>query len=374
MADLSQKTLVLFFTISVSLKKWQKIGSLDREIKPYNLLAGKFNKIYFVTYGAKDRELKNVLAKNIEILPKKISFLPDVIYSLLIPFLYKKELKEADIYKTNQMLASPSAVISKWLYKKKLVVRCGYEWFSFLLKRDSFKNIARRPIGYFLERISYKSADAIILTSERDKEFIVKKFKIPSFKITVNPNYIDTNLFKPLDLPKEKNRICFVGGLSFPKNPENLLKAIDGLDVKLVLFGKEETQGKIKELAGIVKKAKIEFRGNIPNEKLPEELNKSEIFILPSFYEGNPKALLEAMSCGVPCIGTNVDGIKEVIKHKENGFLCFPNSESIRSAILEVLSDKTLQKKMGENGHRTIMEGFDLNSILSREIRIYESL
>lgn len=372
MGDLKQKTLVLFFTIGVSLKKWQKIGMLSREIRPYNFLAKHFKKVYFITYGGKeDLEFKKDLTENVEILPKKIPLLPSVIYAFFIPLIYRKELEEADIYKTNQMAAVPPAILGKCLYGKKFMVRCGYEWLSFLEKR---KNFLKRTIVQFLEKIAYKNADIIVLSSARDKKFVENKFETNPAKIGIIPNYVDTDLFKPLNIPKEKNRICFVGGMSCQKNPLNLLKAVDGLDVKLVLFGKEEMGGKVKLMAEKVKKAKIKFRGNILNNQLPEELNKSELFILPSLYEGNPKVLLEAMACGLPCIGTDVEGIKEIIRHKENGYLCQTDSSSIRKAIREVLGDKELQEKMGKQARQTILENFDLGKILEKEIRVYQSL
>jgi glycosyltransferase involved in cell wall biosynthesis len=118
----------------------------------------------------------------------------------------------------------------------------------------------------------------------------------------------------------------------------------------------------------------VEFKKNVLNEKLPEELNKSEIFILPSFYEGCPKTLLEAMSCGLPCIGTNVEGIKEIVRHRENGYLCDTDSNSIREAIAEVLGDKQLQKKIGQNARQTILENFDFKKIIEKEINIYKTL
>ncbi|HEC93684.1 MAG TPA: glycosyltransferase, partial [Candidatus Atribacteria bacterium] len=118
----------------------------------------------------------------------------------------------------------------------------------------------------------------------------------------------------------------------------------------------------------------VEFGGSIPNKDLPIELNKSEIFILPSFFEGNPKALLEAMSCGLACIGTDVEGIREVIKHKENGYLCKTDPKSIKEAILEILNDRELETKISQNARKAILENFSLEKILEKEIKIYQSL
>jgi len=371
MKNLKQKTLALFFTYRISLKVWEKIGNLTREIKPYKELANYFQGIYFFTYGDKE-ELKyqELFSKNIKIFPKKWN-LSSSFYSLFLPFFYKNELKKVDILKTNQMSGSWVAVIAKWLYKKKLVVRCGYEWLSFL--ENQKKPLWKRIIAKFIEKIAYKNADKIILTSEKDKKFVVKKFKIKPEKIEVIPNYIDTDLFKPLNLPKEKNSLIFVGRLEEQKNLFNLIEAITTLPVKLVIVGRGSLKEKLKSFAK-EKNAKVEFKENVPNEKLPEELNKSEIFILPSFYEGCPKALLEAMSCGLPCIGTNVEGIKDIIQHKENGYLCEPDTKSIRKAILEVLNNKNLQQKISQNARKTILEKFSLEKILEKEIKTYQSL
>ena len=371
MKNLKQKTLALFFTYRISLKVWEKIGNLTREIKPYKELANYFQGIYFFTYGDKE-ELKyqELFSKNIKIFPKKWN-LSSSFYSLFLPFFYKNELKKVDILKTNQMSGSWVAVIAKWLYKKKLVVRCGYEWLSFL--ENQKKPLWKRIVAKFIEKIAYKNADKIILTSEKDKKFVVKKFKIKPEKIEVIPNYIDTDLFKPLNLPKEKNSLIFVGRLEEQKNLFNLIEAITTLPVKLVIVGRGSLKEKLKSFAK-EKNAKVEFKENVPNEKLPEELNKSEIFILPSFYEGCPKALLEAMSCGLPCIGTNVEGIKDIIQHKENGYLCEPDTKSIRKAILEVLNNKNLQQKISQNARKTILEKFSLEKILEKEIKTYQSL
>lgn len=366
---LENKKLVLFFTCGISLNTWERTGNLTREIKLYNDLAKHFERIYFITYGRREKlKYKEKLAKNIEVLPKKIS-LPSRVYQFFIPLIYRKELKDSDIYKTNQMGAAIPAVLSKWFYKKKLILRCGYEWLFIL--ENSRKPFWQKKIVYFIEKFAYKTADRIVLTSKWTKKYIKDKFKISPLKIEVIPNYVDTDLFKPQNVPKEKNRISFVGRLSLDKNLSNLIKAISGLKVKLVIFGngpsKIDSEALTKKLD-----LKVEFRGNIPNTQLPEELNKSELFILPSSYEGNPKALLEAMACGLPCIGTNVKGIREIIDHRVNGYLCGIDAASIRESISELFENGTLRENLSDNARKTILRDFQLEKILEKEMKIYE--
>lgn len=362
--------LALFFTKGISLRIWEEVGHLDREIKPYQRLAKDFDKIFFLTYGGKDDlKYQNFLPENIKILPNKWG-LPSFLYSFLLPFFYWKELKNTYILKTNQMAGSWAAVIAKFFFGKKLVVRQGYQW-SVFAQKEGVKRW-KMPIIRFLEKLAYKNADTIIIASEGEKEFIEEKYNILSEKIKYIPNYIDTDLFKPLDIPKE-NRICFVGRLEEQKNLFNLIEAVSNLGVKLVIFGSGSQKRDLENFAQKLK-AEVEFKGNIPNKDLPEELNKSKLFVLPSLYEGCPKVLLEAMACGLLVIGTEVEGTKEIIKHRENGYLVETSVDSMRKAIIEVLNNKNLQGKISQNARKTILEKFSLEKIREKEIKIYEAL
>ena len=371
MKNLKGETLVLFFTCGISLKTWQCTGILEREIKPYNSLAQHFKKIYFITYGGKEElQFCGKLSGNIEILPKP-KWLPVIIYQFFIPLIYCKQLKDSDVYKTNQMGAAIPAVIARWLYKKKLIVRCGYEWLEFARKEK--KRILKQIAVFFIEKIAYGASHKIIVTSNKDKQFVEENFNITPSKIEIIPNYIDAELFKPMGVKTHNSRIIFIGRLHSQKNLFNLIEAVSKTPYELVIIGGGPLKKEIEVLAknsGV----NIIFKANIPNEKLPEELNASEIFILPSLYEGCPKALLEAMSCGIPCIGTDVEGIKEIIRHKENGYLCNNDVNSIRNAIEEVLQDTGLQEQMGIEARQTILENFDFPRIMEKEMGIYESI
>jgi len=165
-------------------------------------------------------------------------------------------------------------------------------------KRNYFKYFLTYLKIYILEFLSLLLADRIIFASDSDIQFILKTFKLKRIvnKISHFFNYIDVDLFKPMNLNKNDKHILFVGHLYLAKNLLNLLNALKNLEsfvLDIVGEGKlkETLKKKIKEL-GI----NVNFLGRVPNEKLPKIINKYQIFILPSFYEGNPKVLLEAMS------------------------------------------------------------------------------
>lgn len=362
----------LFLTQGTSLKLWKEKGWLDGGIgiKSYNRWADFFEKFYLVTYGGQeDLKFSKALRKNMVVLPKRFK-LPSQIYGFLSPFIYRRELKEVDIFYSAQMEGAWSAVLAKFLFKKKFVLHCGYLW-----SLGDFGRFGRikKVIAYFLEWITYKAADFIILTSEHAQKHVIKRYRINPHKIKIIRNPVDTDLFKPLDLEKAPQSLAFVGRLEKEKNPFSVVKAIKGLNITLTIFGRGSLEKKLRNYAK-KHKIKVIFRGNISQNKLPKELNKNEMLIAPSFYEGSPKALLEAMSCGLAVIGTNVRGINEIIKHKENGYLCETSSDSIREAILKVGKDEKLRAKIGKEARKYILENCHLDKKIKKEIEIYKAI
>jgi len=371
---LKEKTLALFFTRGISLREWDKRGLLDREVALYNNLAKSFKKIYFFTYGDKeDLDYREYLAENVIVIPNTTSlFRNKNLYSFMLPFIHRKVLKQVDILKTNQMDGSWAAVIAKKLFKKPLVVRMGYAW-SIAYKKEKVKYF-KKWIVKLIEKIAYLNADAVIVTSQESLAHAGKNYCLKQKTLTsMIPNFVDINLFRPMALQKKPNSLCFVGRLAKEKNLEALLEALKDSSYLLDIIGSGEKENSLKFFAK-ENNINVNFLGVIPNRQLPEALNRYEAFILPSFYEGMPKALLEAMACGLPVIGTNVEGIREVIVDDENGLLCDITSNSIRKAIDKLFEDDDLREKLGEKAQETIINKFALEKVLKKELDMYTEL
>jgi len=380
--------LIVFFTYGISLRVWSETGLLDREISLYQRLVDKGVKVAFITYGDETDYIYREELIDIEIIPfykyskkpnsKVISFF----HSLLLPFILKEKIEEADILKTNQMWGSWVAIISKYLYRKKLIIRCGYEWYrnTFLrrkyggTRRSIIAHVIFKIFGFFLEFVSYQVAERVIISNVSDFQFVRRTFKIKSEKIDLVRNYINTDLFKPVsNVAKNDKRLLYVGRLDPRKNVFALLKALHGVDVCLDIVG-EGTQE--RELKDFVKDhgLNVNFLGVFSNRELPEIISKHCIFILPSLYENNPKSLLEAMACGCAVVGSGVDGIKEIVKHYENGLLCGIDADSIREAILTLMGDKSLQNKLSKNARMFVRKNCDLEEIVEKEYKLYKEL
>lgn len=364
------KSLALIFTRDISLKRWIDGGTISREIRVYRILEKYFKQICFFTYDDTDAEesFPKHLGK-IKLYPKKSRF-PSLVYSLLMPFMYKKELSGIDIIKTNQMDGAWATVIAKKLTHSKLVVRCGYQLYDFGVG-EKFP-WWKLQIIKVIERFVYQNADRIIVTTWVDKANIVNRYKVSDNTIAVVPNYIDTDLFIPNGKTvKKNNRLCYIGRLSPEKNIGSLIDAVDGLDVELIIIGDGSLKEKLISHAQKIKKSKIIFKGIVNNELLPTELVQSSIFVFPSLHEGCPKSLLEAMSCGVACIGSDVVGINNIIESGKNGLLCHPTAEGIREKITMLIKDPDLIVKLGAGARMTILENYSLKNVVKLEMEIY---
>lgn len=369
--SINSLSLGLIMTYGLSISDWDRIGSLQREIKPYVELAKHFKQVYIFSYGHSESEKYSKLFPDNVLLVSRPKYMPVFAYSLLMPIIRFGVFSKIDIVKTNQMSGSWTAVIAKFIHKNKLVVRCGYEWLQYLerVKSSRFK----LKIAELIEKFAYNNADKIIITSDEGKSFIQNRFLVEENKIVLNPNYVDTDRFKLLEIKKEPGRIAFVGRLDQVKNLENLILSLAGLNVVLSVIGEGNMKEKLISLAER-NKVRVDFMGIIEQDKLPEELNKSVLFVLPSISEGNPKVLIEAMACGLPCLGSNIPSIKEIIRDDVNGLLCDTDVNSIRSGIVRLLNDSVLRDRVGREARLTVENNFCFRKIIDREISIYKEI
>ncbi len=364
--------LILFLSRATPLSRWDKIGILDREIAIYKKMRPHLGGISVVTSGGEEELRYQNRLGDINILYNRWGLSPNL-YSLLAPFLHRKILKKGSIFKTNQLDGAWTAIIAGWLYGKPVVVRAGYLWAENFSKQyhQGMKNKFIR----WLQQFAFKRAQTIILTTEAMKRHIIQHYRTPSEKITVIPNYVNTDLFRPMpEIQPERGRICYVGRLRPIKNLDTLIKAIAKIpDASLVLIGTGEQGETLKALAQN-RGVKAKFTGALPNSTLPKEINRSQIFILPSLSEGHPKALIEAMACGAAVIGTDVNGINNIIHHEQTGLLCPPTVAGIQSAVQRLLTDEALRTRLGKAARAFAKQEYSLKQIAQRELALYQEV
>ncbi|MBF0289964.1 MAG: glycosyltransferase [SAR324 cluster bacterium] len=369
--------LALFFTYGVSLKTWAETGLLEREVELYRELIQKGAQVTFITYGDEtDYQYQEQLGP-IQIIPyyahcqvpksKELK----LIHSVLLPLILRHFLQKVDLYKTNQMWGSWNAVIAKWLWRKKLIIRCGYEYYLFSIKQK--RHLFYQQIVKCLSWFAYRNADYIHVASTGDKEFIQQTFAIPEQKIRICMNYIDTEKFRPLFVKHKTAHLLFIGRLNPQKNLFALLDAIKDTSYCLDLIGTGELE---KELKAYIAQHQISarFLGQFANDALPAIINQYPVYILCSHFEGNPKTLLEAMACGAAVIGTDVTGIKDIIADQHTGLLCQTDPNSIQSTIVRLMQDEELQKSLGKAARNHIVQECSLQHYVKKEFTAYQEL
>lgn len=372
--NLKDKTLTLLFTSGTGLKTWADVGNIDREIEIYKKLSEDINAVNFITYGGNnDNKYLSYLGK-IKLLP--LNNLPFKKLTLLqLQIKYSKELNNTHILKTNQILGSDIAIYLKEKYKKKLIIRCGYLHSYFTRKLSKDKRVIKDAEK--LERHAFETADIGVVTSNWQRNYVIKNYQLNPNKIQVVPNYVNTDIFKPIK-EKKKYNLIYVGRDGEQKNLGALLESLiylkkNGERISLLLIGSCSANTKINEVIRN-NNLSVECKSNVSNFELPVFLNQAEAFIIPSFYEGHPKALLEAMSCQMPVIGTSVDGIKSEINHMENGILCGTDYKSIAKSIKFLFSNEDLQRKLGRNARKHIMNNYSFDKVYQKEINIMKEL
>ncbi|MGH6816972.1 MAG: glycosyltransferase family 4 protein, partial [Hyphomicrobiaceae bacterium] len=349
--------VVLFFTFDVTLSLWRDTGLLSREARLYARLAEQGWRVTLLTYGGReDVELGRTLApiETFALYGSAARPRSAVVRLVLSPLLVWKArhlLRTATILKTNQIWGGWNAVLAKWLFRRPLLARGGYEAYAFAVAQGA--SFLRRMFTKAICRLTYGTADRICLTTEQDKTFVMQTFGQPSGKIDVRANWVDTDLFRP-DAAHEsqyEDRVLFVGRFHEQKNLVALMEAVAETRLSLDLAGwggQEQTLRRQAESIG----ARVRFLGQVANDALPALICRYPIFALVSHYEGNPKVLLEAMACGRAVLGSNVAGIAGLVEHGVSGLLCEPTAKAIGAGLTRLAGDPGLRRRLGEQARR----------------------
>lgn len=355
--------LGILFSLGSSLHGWDDDGMLTRELQLFNEFAEHCDTVVLFTYGDDDYDYEALLADNVRVVPKS-TVEDDKLYSILLPVIHREIFASLDVIRTTQFAGSWSAVVGKALHGQRFVHRSGYIWSLFDDRRSEVKYRVKR----LAERITCWSADAIVTTSRHGFDYINSEYS-PSCRHEEIPNYVETDVFKPLDTVPESGSVCFVGRLVEQKNLSALIAAVSETPYRLTLVGDGPKRAELEQQATDLG-ADVTFLGTVPNEEIVDILNDHELFVLPSHHEGLPKSLLEAMATGRAVVASDVVGNTDVVTDGEDGVLCEKDSESLRSAITRVMEDDDLRERIGQSARETIEEEYSLKSVARREFDV----
>ena len=210
----------------------------------------------------------------------------------------------------------------------------------------------------------YQEADAVAGVSQKVLDRIQRKVDV-SQKGYVVYNGVDTERFVPVEHENEKVELIAIGNLIPLKGHDYTIRAVKGLveegyqNIHLRIAGRGEKEEELKQLVREVGLENyVEFMGYVPYDEVVKSLQKSDIFVLPSYYEALGCVYLEAMACGVPSIGCWENGIDEIIRNGDDGYLVpGKNVDNIVGSIKEMIIEKRY-KEMGQLARKHVEEKY----------------
>lgn len=192
------------------------------------------------------------------------------------------------------------------------------------------------------------------------------------------PNGVDVPV-ATATVPRDKNRILFVGRLTAQKSPGLLLTAVsqlirDGDQVHVQIVGDGPLRSELKGQARDLGMAdSVEFLGQ--RSDVEDLMQRSTVLVLPSQWEGMPNVVLEAMANQLPVIATDVDGISDVVTNETDGVLVpSGNAKALAKAIQRVLSDQTFQSRLAENALQKVQADYCWSGVIDRYDRLLTEL
>ena len=361
--------LAVFASNNNGLGTWKRIGSLHREIAIFKRFAQDGWNISLYTYD-RSRKLPDIgFAAKVHsqwpfLVPKKLGFL----YRHLLPFLFFRQGRKADIIITNQAHSSGTAILAGSLWAAKVIARCGYVYGeSAQTLGKSGRRVRKRILQ---EKTTFEKAYRCIVPTKKLCQWVCENYGLPKEKIVVIPNYVDTEQFKPDTNAKKDFDILCIARLVAKKRHRLLFDALSGTQLKIHLIGNGRLKDKLKSLAK-EKSLQVNITERVENSLLPQHINNSKIYVNLAQWEGHPKTLIEAMACGCACIGAKSPGIENLILDGKTGVLVEPEPQQIRNAIELLLKNKRLRLQLGENARSYAVEQFSLDKTFEQYKKVF---
>jgi glycosyltransferase involved in cell wall biosynthesis len=264
-------------------------------------------------------------------------------------------------------------IIAKYLFGKKVIYHShGSELVMFYEKSNW---VVKKYTDWF-----FGGVDVIICLSQKWESFFRKNFNVK--RIVILENIIEKNDCPAKQPVAKESKIVFLflGSVGYRKGVFDLLDVIN--ENKEYFTGKIllriAGRGEIKRLENFLDTNKlheiVQFVGWITGEEKKKLLSESDIYILPSYNEGLPISILEAMSFRLPIVSTTVGGIPEIVKNGENGFLITPgDKQEMFERIKWFIENKNDIDKFGEHSFETV-KPYYADVVIPRLQDVYISL
>jgi glycosyltransferase involved in cell wall biosynthesis len=336
-----------------------------------------YDRVYYFSYfreALADFTSDPLLLDKLVLLPRRGPW-PVRAYALLLPFLYRREFRECEALRVEQFPGVIPALIARQLYGTPFVVTYGYHYGE--VARIAGSRLKPR-LYRWLERAAFPRAAGVIVTSHQMETLLSAHPAQP--RLAYFPNGVDTDSFAPAREPVAQpgpRTVLYVGRFEQEKNLARLIEAlalVKDAPLRLVLLGDGSLRGDLERRASAAG-VEVDFLGVVPHGQLPRYFRSADCFVLPSLTEGNPKALIEAMACGLPCAASDRGGIPSILDNGVTGLLFDPEkAEDIARAVGRLLADPQLARGLGERARASALSLYDAHALLKAEVAFVQSV
>lgn len=255
--------------------------------------------------------------------------------------------------------------------KKKIIIHMHGSTFD-LFYQERCNETQKKEV-----REIFRMADKVIALSEDWKEFLSKAI-CEADKIEVIYNAV--KMPEPYQKDYTNQKMLFLGILGKRKGTYDLLEVLPEIFEKYpkahIYFGgdgEREMAEKICQEKGIA--GGVDFLGWVRGEEKEKWLKECSIYVLPTYHEGMPMSILEAMSYGMAVVSTYVGGIPHLIQNKENGLLCEAGDiAALQACLEELLQNPKYCEKLGRQAAEKIQKEFDIKKSIEKLLELYSAL
>ena len=282
----------------------------------------------------------NRLARHVRIKFWPVRFLKQVAVSIWLHLNARRIITGHGLDKLN-IHTGPGGVLLIRRVPVPVVVTCHHTY------RQQCRHIGSqfwKRIFIPFERRTYRLAQSIICVSDATRRALIESYGIPEEKIVTVYNAVDTGNFHPTKLPKEPGTVVYLGRIDKRKGIEFLIRSLPGVrervpGVRLMVGGKGAYLARMKALViRLGLERQVEFLGFVPDHELNALYNKGQCAVVPSIFEGFGITVIEALAAGTRVVGSDVDGIREILASGEFGRLAgYGDLDALAGAIIEEL-------------------------------------
>lgn len=338
---------------------------------------------------------ETIIKRGYKLIPCRISRNRNIIshiFSIIhLYFIIKKG--KYDVVHTHTPVAGLVGRIAAWLAGTKLIFYTAHGFYF-----HEYMQPSRRKFHIRLEKFAGRFCDFIFVQSDEDRRTAIKEKIVPEMKVLAIGNGIDLKRFDPnrispaekqiykkqLNIAPQKKVVTIVGRLVKEKGYIEFFKAArlilnERPHTKFLVVGgalesehDNSTSSILSLIEGLGIKDNVILLGF--RQDVEELLNISNIFVLPSYREGMPRSIIEAMAMGLPVVATDIRGIREEVIDGDTGFLVPVGDEkTLAQNILTLLKNDELAINMGKMSRERALTKYSEEIVFLKQWQIYEA-